>query len=253
MSSQDRELLLKAGLTATRVAQLLGKSRQAVSKGLNGADDYFSPADLLRIKEGVERQEPEKVASLQEAVGEMFDDLAERLGARAPAHALEAGLALAERLWLIFPRFSVSFHEQPDAYLRIFGAVDARRPASSPGERPLEVIVFCDGRKNEIEEQFDHVWFDERQLAVIACEIIGRMFAPIVVLDPHREESRGCYMLSGAGFVPMLPAQARASVSEFAAEVTDKIRDAAPAQSGRPINMLTASPSTLLAVGINKI
>ena len=253
MSEQDRELLERAGLSASKVAKILGRSRQAVSKGLAADADYLSPTNLIEISKGVAAQFPDQSEPMREAVSDLFRDLAERLGARLPDQlGMAANVSTAHRLWLILPGYTVGFAQQPKAYLELFSMIDQRRPAQHRSVQ-LEVVIFCDKGRPEIEEQFDHSWFDTRQLAVVQCGLVSQMFMPVVVVDPHLDGSTGCYTLARDGFEPLDPAHARSRVFDFAESVSEKIRRVADARAGRSVNVLTATPATLLDAGVDRM
>lgn len=253
MSVQDRTFLERSGLSAAKIAQLVGKSRQAVSKGIGGEEDYFSSSDLVRIADKVDDKFPGATDSVQAAVSDIFHGLAEQIGRRnAVAAGVATAVSQAERLWLILPEYTVSFSEQSDDYINLFGAIDGRRPGAE-GEHPLEVIVFCHKGRESIEMQFDESWYQQRQLALIQCEVVDKMSIPMVIADPHRHEGRACYALAANGFEPLAPGLARSRVLEFAGHVTEKLRASAKPNQGKPLNLLTATPFSLIEAGIERL
>lgn len=253
MSVQDRKFLERSGLSPAKIAQLMGKSRQAVSKGIGGEEDYFSSSDLLAIAEGVGDKFPDAADSVQKTVSDIFQGLAEQVGRR---NAVSAGVATAvadaERLWLILPEYAASFSEQSDDYLNLFASLDGRRPGVA-AESPLEVIVFCHKGREAIEMQFDDIWHQQRQLAVIQCDVVDKMSIPMVIADPHRDDRRTCYALAANGFEPLAPGLARSSVLEFAGHVTEKLRATVEPHPGKPLNLLTATPISLIEAGIQRL
>ena len=253
MSEQDREILLEAGLSAAKVAQLMGKSRQAVSKGISSPEDYFSSSELLWLAARAKEELPEHSERIHEAVGALFQRLADRVGASAPVQdGVGPAVAAAERLWLILPDYPMSYDEQPEAYLGLFSAIEARRPGTAVEPLALEVIIFCDKGLNAIERQFDDSWLAQRRMAFIRCDVVGQMMIPMLVVDPHRDDGRVCYALAADGFEPLAPAMARSRVSDFADQVTEKMRRVASVSASR-LNMLTASPATLIEAGIERV
>jgi hypothetical protein len=250
LSKLDRELLISAGLSPAKAARILGRSRQAVSKGIAGESDYLTPDNLLALKDGVQDAYPENVEPFQDAVGTLFRSLAERLGSSMPDKVgLKATVAAADRLWLILPGYTTGFEKQPAPYIELFQMIDQRRPGQARDSQ-LEVVAFCDKGRADIEHQFDLSWFNHRQLAVIQCGLVQQMFTPIIVADPHKNGGTACYTLAKSGFEPLDPDIARARVSAFAEHVSEKIRCAEGLRTGRPVNVLTAGPAVLLDAGL---
>jgi transcriptional regulator with XRE-family HTH domain len=238
MSAQDRELLIKAGLTATKVAELMGKTRQAISKGLAGDRAYFDPTDLAELREAVAQQLPGKRLLLEKAIGDMFDSLAGRLGGGGPSRDVVAAIGAAERAWLIFPRFAASSMEQARAYEAVFEAIEARQPPTSldaPPSDDLEITVYCDRDRADIERKFHLSWFDQRQIAIIECDVVDKM-TPTIILDPHNDDGNLCFGLVEKGFQPLARGEAAALIKAFAAHVSEKMRQAEPMRLGRPID-----------------
>jgi hypothetical protein len=257
LSEQDRELLIKAGLSAAKVAKILNRSRQAVSKGIAAETDYLTPKTLVELREGVGQLYPEVVAPLQEGISDKLRDLAERLGSSVPDQVgMAATISQAHRLWLILPGFSDSFARQRDHYYALIHMIDQRRPGQD-GSSQLEVVVFCDRNRAEIEDHFAASWFETRHLAVVQCELVQQIFSPIEVVNPHLDGGTACYTLAKNGFEPLEPDVARSRVSHFAELVSEKIREKTHTTgqpgAGRSVNVLTAPPAVLLDVGLDRI
>lgn len=257
MSEQDRELLIKAGLSATKVAKILNRSRQAVSKGIAAEPDYLTPNNLIELRSGVLAHHPECVEPFQDAVGEVIRDFAERLGSSVPNQlGMAATISEAHRLWLILPGFCDSFAKQRGHYYTLIHLIDQLRPGRD-ADTQLEIVAFCDRNRVEIEEQFAPSWFETRHLAVVQCELVQQIFSPIVVVNPHLDGGTACYTLARNGFEPLDPDVARSRVSEFAEHVSEKIREktrlSGQTRTGRPVNVLTAAPAVLLDAGLDRI
>jgi hypothetical protein len=253
MSARDRALLQKADLSIRKTADLLKKSRQTVSKGISGEKDYFRLTDLVRLNEEVVLQFPDnpgKHERLREAIDELFEDLARRLGGPASRRNLVAALAEARRVWLIFPGFAEGLVEQPEAYRCVLDALDKRKPATSfDSAVTLEIVVFCDKGRIDIESEFAPSWFSQRKFAVIECDAV-EMMAPMVVVDPNREDKCSSFALTTSGFQMLAPIQAAGRVKAFASHVSDKLRE--PAPSRKPLNVRTASAAELLEVQLEE-
>lgn len=253
MSDLDREILDKAGLSAAKVAGLLNKSRQAVSRGIAGDKDYLTPSNILNLTTALEdRNEPDRRKSLANAVTEVFSTFAERIGAAMPSttQALDA-IASAERLWLILPSFSQTYLARKESYDAIFAALNAQR-LGNEDEEGLEVVVFCDRGRTDIETHFDSAWFVERQIVFLECGVVEMMFAPLIVTDPHNAKRR-CFALTDAGFQPIAPDVVAAQFMAFSEHVTKKIREIATETRGRPLDVRTASTSEILEAKVDKI
>lgn len=250
MSEADRHLLQAAGLSPSKVARFLHKSRQAVSRGVRGDADYFSDADLSKLNDEIGRQSSYLQARFQQAVGEAFGNLASRLQASAATGGLIDGIGRASRLWLILPDFVQGRLNQADSFRTLLDSVKGRE---SDGDRRPEVISFCDTAQTRaaIEAEFDESWFRIRRFAVLQCDLIA-MLPSMVVIDPQSDPQ--CYVLSESGFVGLAPNVAAGRVSAIAAEVAKKIAPAPAAsdQAGaKPFNLIAASTTEVLAASQN--
>ena len=256
MSDLDRGFLERADLSATKVAGLMGKTRQAVSKGVAGERDYFIGQDLAQLTEAVDKAYPDRTPVFRAAVGEMFETLAERLGGGGNGGDLATAIGAAERIWLIFPRFATSYEAQKAAYDDVLAAINLRRPGSerelSDSVCSLEVAVFCDRSRASIERLFADSWFDTESAYFIECNIVDKM-SPIIIIDQHLDGQSACYSLVMKGFWAVEPREAEAMINAFGAHVTDKMREAEPDRPGRPIDAQKASVAELSSIGVQKI
>lgn len=254
MSVRDRDLLQKVGLSAAKVGELLGVSRQAISKGVAAERDYFDPTDLEHLTEAVGRRFPDKKPALQRAIGDMFETLAERFAAGGESRAVETALAQAERVWLVLPRFPTSSREQAAAYDSVFRTINERKPPddlSDSGDQ-LEVVCYTDAAAAEVEHRFHDDWFEQRQVIVFECEVVIDM-SPMIVVDPHKDDANICFQLVMRGFEPVAPGEAVQLVRRFGALVTAKMREAAPQLDGRPPDARRTPVSRLSALGTHKL
>ncbi len=248
MSEVDRRLLQAAGLSPSKVARLLDKSRQAVSRGIRGEADYLSEADLAKMNEEIGRQSSFLQARFQHAVGEAFGNLVGRLRASAANGNLIEGLKRATRLWLIVPDFVQGRLNQPESFRTLLDTVKSRKVE---GEKRPEVIAFCDTAQTRtaIEAEFDDSWFRIRRFAVLQCDLVA-MLPSMVVVDPQYDPQ--CYILSDGGFVGLAPHEAAGRVSAIAAEVAKKMQPADSGSKGggtKPFNLIAAGTTEVLAAG----
>ncbi len=257
MSDLDRELLLRVGLTPAKAAELMDRTRQAISKGVASDKHYFSPGNLRELTDAVEAHMPEKKSALESAIADMFDALTDRFGGGGPDRSVVAAIEEAERLWLIFPRFAASVDEQPEAYGAVFDAIATRVPATrlrEPKRPKLEVTVYCDRNRNRValERRFEEPWFRQRRLLIIECDLLENM-SPMIVSDPHRAEQNVCFDLTRKGFVSMAPGEAAARVANFGAHVSEKINSFLNDPTRQPVDAQHDDLATLAKTGVRKI
>ncbi|HEX8572193.1 MAG TPA: helix-turn-helix transcriptional regulator [Allosphingosinicella sp.] len=253
MSKEDRQLLRTVGLTQTAVADLIGKTRQAVNKGITADRHYFDPTNLAKLASAVSEKHPDKQPALQGAIRDMFDSLAERLGAGGPSADVVAALADAERVWLIFPRFAASYAEQPEAYYVVFDAINRRTPSSAMESNwdELEIVVYCDKSRNLIGRNFHDPWYAQRQILLLECPVIDKM-TPKIIVDPHKPDRSFCFGLVRRGFTALAPGEAAALIAAFWEHVADKIQEEA-APRKRPLSVSEGSVGALVELGVQKL
>jgi hypothetical protein len=255
MSDLDQQLLTKMGLTPATAADLMKMTRQAIHKGITSPKHYFTPTHLKELSDAVEEKLPDKVGALQNAIADMFEALTERFGGGGHARGVATAIGEAERLWLIFPRFSASFHEQPDAYATIFDAIAERTPEMrlrAPASRKLEITVYCDRNRIELERRFDEAWFKQRRILTIECDILEKML-PMIVVDPHKNDGNLCFGLVEKGFIALARGEAAARISSFGSHVSEKINDALDDTGRRPVDAQHDDLATLAKTGVRKI
>lgn len=225
MSERDRRLIDGAGLTVSRLAELIDRSRQAVTRGVEGDDDYFTPGELAKIAERSKEKMPDKSEKIHEVVANTLRELADQIGQSATsATDLVAAVAKARRLWLALPDYSTSYGEQTEAYQRLFTAINKRQPGTA-GDPGLQVIVWSSNSRSQISLQFYESWYERRKLAIITSEMVEALNVPMIIVDPDIQGGQGCFTLAASGFAPLAPATARSRVREFAGQLTTRMRE----------------------------
>jgi len=83
MSARDHEFVQALGVSKSRIAAAIGKTRQAVNRGLRerqgNADDYFKAADFVRMLE-FWQTDPTLRGLVKEAVASLYPELFETVG-----------------------------------------------------------------------------------------------------------------------------------------------------------------------------
>ncbi len=147
---------------------------------------------------------------------------------------LASALEHASRAWLLFPDFRIYYNAQEAAYRAVFDAINKRTLITNLREVqcPLEIIVFCDGNPEGIEENFHQDWFALRQIAMAKVPFVLETRAPAIITDPHMEES-GLYFMLNVGerrFEPFSQKSSAGQIKEFRACLLGK------ASSGLGVN-----------------
>jgi hypothetical protein len=256
MSARDRKLIEESGLSVSKMAYLLGKKRQTVASGVTKEHDYFTPGDLETIARKAEEMPTDVGQPIQDAIAKVFRDLADRIGAAAGGPLdLVSAISSAERIWMILPAFQASEAEQPAAYHRLFAKINARNPRGQ--NQPMTIVVWCSSGRSAIIERFDADWYDQNLIAVVTCDLVETMQVPLVIIDPHRVDGRRSFALAASGFVPIAPALARSSLTDFALHLHKKLcsseTTSAVVSSSSPSQVLNLKAETLREAGIDSI
>lgn len=219
MSSLDKRLLEATGLPASKIAELLNKTRQAVSKGINGTSDYFKDDDLAVLNVELGKQSPYVQARFQEALG---GELAERMKAATSTSGLVSAIGEAKYVWLILPDFVQSYAAQPTAYDAIFEEVNKHAPVA---------IAFFETQSSgfEITQKFDEKLHRQKRCAMLRIDLVATL-PPMVVINP--QDAPQCYVLSSSGFVAMAPYDSAGRVAALAAAISPKF-ERPPAKGGK--------------------
>lgn len=194
MADCDVALIDAAGLSASRVADLLDKSRQAVSKGLKSKRPYFREDEVLAIYDEAVAAKPHARHGLQELIRLKFSDLADRLIDGDAEEGLVKAVAESHRVWVIAANYlqSRSLSEKRVSWL-------VRHLISSGLE---EIVVLCE---NELEaemvrREFPTAMFDRDQVAVFTCEILANLQFMLITFGPSTTKS---FILAERGFAAL--------------------------------------------------
>jgi len=100
MSARDAGLLDVAALSASKAADLIGKSRQAVSRGLHLEEDYFNLGDVQRLHSAVVAKRPELKERIADYIRENYKALEKYVGGTPVDIDLQTAIATASSAWL---------------------------------------------------------------------------------------------------------------------------------------------------------
>lgn len=140
MSVKDTGLLHISGLTAAAAADSLGRSRQAVSRGIKLDHDYFTPPEVQTIVESlaVKLQQPrEKLPDrVKNYILENYSELADIVGANGVSQSFKDAKERSKRVWLFMPRYTWLTESSPQVYASIVDLI---------GRTDKQFTVFLQG------------------------------------------------------------------------------------------------------------
>lgn len=206
MSLRDVELLDAAEMSASEVASIFDRSRQAVSKGVRGPRDYFSESEVISI---YTRIAPEKVGA-RERFRNALGELAARVEVATSSMEFGSAVETADRAWLILPDFVQALHDRRADYRALLDKLKS--------SDHIEVVAFCDrpdGIK-AIGREFSADWYEDERIAVVLCDVINTQ-TPMVILNPHGTPR--CFVFAAPGLVPLDSREAVRLVNALAAKV----------------------------------
>lgn len=174
MADCDVALTDAAGMSASNVANLLGKSRQAVSKGLKSKHRYFRDEEVAAIYDTAVAAKPHAKHGLQELIKSDFGDLADRLLAGDAEEELVEAVAGSHRVWVIAPNYMQA---------RSYSGKQIRwllRHLTSSGLD--EIVVICDSEleTREVSREFPAEMFAKGEVAVFQCEVAADLLFMVV-------------------------------------------------------------------------
>lgn len=253
MAVRDRLLLKQAGLSATKAAQALRISRQAVNKGLRNERSYFSAATLSTLANHVATHWPQDKAQLSRAIESHYAELVEHVAARTDGSTMEMALGAAERVWLVLPSYAELVGTHLQQFKTAFDALgfDTDRP---DGDAPVpEVIVYCTSGKDrlEISRMISDSWFERQCVAIIKSDLVTNMM-PMVIADPHDLDGPSCFVLTRNGFTALDRELGTVQMRAFATSVAQRVFEGEtandPKAAPKPFDLTRASIPQVLQV-----
>ena len=209
MATRDEYLLEYCSLTPTKAAEILQKSRQAVSRGIRSEKSYFKEQDVARLYAEAPIGSDEARLRLRELIRHSFREFAERILMSDRDLQMAMAIEQAEIVWVIAPSMMSNLSYAENQIADLIGAVAERNK--------LKVQLFCESASDAhaFESLLPAAWFNperENLLTALECRILGNQ--PFMVVSSPENKPR-CFILAEPRFAILPPHESLRIVRGF--------------------------------------
>lgn len=199
MARRDLELLTHCQHSNARAGKVLNKSRQAISKGVNGDDPYFDAEDVKLLYAHAAVTSEEERANLKAFISRSFEEFADRILFSASELKMSSSIEAAEVIWIIAPNLSSNLSQAKGQMNELIRLVKSRSK--------LDVVLFAEKLSDvaAFEKRLTKEWFEkdrENRLDRVDCRIIEKQHFMVVTAPKTNPE---CFTLAEP-FFALLPA-----------------------------------------------
>lgn len=196
MSKRDRAWVREIGLSVAQVAAALGRSRQAVNRGMAQTKDYLRPADLVSALGHWRAGNPGVYRLAVQKVRELYPELAKVVAHAGVPEVLPFSSDVPGQYWLITGDY-VAFRSNLAQCASQLDAVCEQKHSG---------VVFVVGRSDESAARRLEAKFPKRVNVRVANE--GLRLLPSVLLRVAEDGELALFAASDGGFVGLSRSEA---------------------------------------------
>lgn len=241
MAQNDEALLSAAGMNPGQLVEVLGRSRQAIAKGVKSPRRYFDESDVTKIYLAATKRDPLARPRLRHLITDSFRDFADRILATETQSSVADAIKNAQVAWVIAPGFALSYSSQQQHFDHLINLLNR--------DGNIAVLAFTDRHEDTLalSRHFDQSWFREHRLRVITCPLVASMPAMLITSPELRPN---CFVLLADGFAPLSALEAARCVSGVGAALSGPVEEKVPPEArppGRAFDLVTADIKTIKA------
>jgi hypothetical protein len=198
VSLRDQNLVTELDIPLARVAEAMVKSRQTVTRGVSGSEDYFKVNDLAKALSFWRNSNTELYSRAREAICKIYPDVCEAVKAAADAgnHPLFS-LDVVGEYWLICGDF-VGFRSNLPSCAKQIELLCQR------DDNQISFFV------NEHDERSAIRWASQlgERAQVIRCTTVALGMMPTTLLRIDDADTMDLFGVSDTGFTPLARTEA---------------------------------------------
>jgi hypothetical protein len=193
VSDGDVKFVDALGVPVSQLARALGKSRQAVNRGLRSARDYLKPQDLTKVLQFWRQSDAEFYAVAKDKVCEFYPEIANAILENA---AFESATPFSTDI--------------PGEYWFICGDFVAFKAALPSCAQQLEVLCALESAQVKLflnkGDNIANRWaekYRDNATQVFPCKTVNLQLLPVTLLRIDNDENVDLFGVSDAGFTAL--------------------------------------------------